>query len=49
MNAKMILTALVALAMTAASAEALPDFDAATITGDELVALCAKIDRPLSA
>ena len=35
MNAKMILTALVALAMTAVSAEALPDFDAQTVTGDD--------------
>ena len=38
----------VAFALAAVRAETLPEFDAATITGDELVALCAKIDRPLT-
>lgn len=48
-NGKIMLTVLAALALTAVSAEvALPDFDAKTITGDELVALCAKVDRPLT-
>ena len=55
MNRKKLFAGLVAVGvvflLTAVRAEetALPEFDAATITGDELVALCAKIDRPLTA
>ena len=43
-----VIGAAFALAAVRAEETALPEFDAATITGDELVALCAKIDRPLT-
>ena len=47
MNRKIMLTMLAAMALMPVSAE-VAEFDAETITGDELVALCAKEDRPLT-
>ena len=36
-------------AIVGAAGDSFPDFDAETITGDGLVALCRKINRPLTA